>query len=120
MAEGLLGKQGGCAGKVFALARGDLPTKSVGADNPHREAQLRRQKSAEVIVKRLKERLRRLTSRNWGVSLRERIRRLNEYTRGWLAYFFIADMKEPLRDLDQWRTAGCGPILNHFLRASLT
>ena len=57
---------------------------------------------APSSLKRLKERLRRLTSRNWGVSLRERIRRLNEYTRGWLAYFFIADMKGPLRDLDQW------------------
>jgi hypothetical protein len=32
----------------------------------------------------------------------ERIHGLNEYTRGWLAHFFIADMKEPLRDPDQW------------------
>jgi len=57
---------------------------------------------APSSLKRLKERLRRLTSRNWGVSLRVRIGRLNEYSRGWLGYFSIADMKGPLRDVDQW------------------
>ena len=36
-------------------------------------------------LKRLTERLRRVTSRNGGVSLRERMRLLDEYTFGWLA-----------------------------------
>jgi len=57
---------------------------------------------ASSSLSRLKDRLRQLTRRNWGVSMKERIRRLNEYTRGWLGYFSIADMKGPLQEIDQW------------------
>jgi RNA-directed DNA polymerase len=52
--------------------------------------------------KRAKDRLRRLTSRRWGVSMTRRITEINRFTVGWTAYFALADHPRPLRDLDEW------------------
>jgi len=52
--------------------------------------------------KRAKDRLRRLTSRRWGVSMERRIREINRFTVGWTAYYRLADHPRPLRDLDEW------------------
>ena len=52
--------------------------------------------------KRAKDRLRRLTSRRWGVSMGRRIRELNRFTVGWTAYFALADTPRPFEDLDEW------------------
>lgn len=52
--------------------------------------------------KRAKERLRRLTSRRWGVSMGRRIREINRFTVGWTAYFSLADTPRPFEDLDEW------------------
>jgi group II intron reverse transcriptase/maturase len=52
--------------------------------------------------KRAKDRLRRLTSRRWGVSMERRIREINRFTVGWTAYFALVDHPRPLRDLDEW------------------
>jgi RNA-directed DNA polymerase len=52
--------------------------------------------------KRAKDRLRRLTSRRWGVSMERRICELNRFTVGWTAYFALADTPRPLSDLDEW------------------
>jgi RNA-directed DNA polymerase len=52
--------------------------------------------------KRAKDRLRRITSRRWGVSMERRIRELNRFTVGWTAYFALADTPRPLSDLDEW------------------
>jgi group II intron reverse transcriptase/maturase len=52
--------------------------------------------------KRAKDRLRRLTSRRWGVSMERRIRELNRFTVGWTAYFAYADTPRPFADLDKW------------------
>src|SRR5919108_621345 len=41
--------------------------------------------------RRAKDRLRRLTARNWGVSMERRIREINRFTVGWTAYFALAD-----------------------------
>jgi RNA-directed DNA polymerase len=51
---------------------------------------------------RAKGRLRRLTSRRWGVSMGRRIRELNRFTVGWTAYFALADTPRPFEDLDEW------------------
>jgi group II intron reverse transcriptase/maturase len=51
---------------------------------------------------RVKERLRKLTSRRWGVSMERRIRELNRFTVGWTAYFAYADTPRPFADLDEW------------------
>jgi RNA-directed DNA polymerase len=52
--------------------------------------------------KRAKDRLRRLTSRRWGVSMQRRIREINRFTVGWTAYYRLADHSRPLRELDKW------------------
>jgi RNA-directed DNA polymerase len=51
---------------------------------------------------RVKDRLRKITSRRWGVSMERRIRELNRLTVGWTAYFALADTPRPFSDLDEW------------------
>lgn len=43
-----------------------------------------------------KHRLKGLTSRSWGVSMAERIERLNRYLRGWMNYFGISQHYSPI------------------------
>ena len=52
--------------------------------------------------KRAKDRVRKLTSRRWSVSMERRIQALNRYTVGWTAYFALADTPRPFADLDEW------------------
>jgi RNA-directed DNA polymerase len=47
-------------------------------------------------------RLRKLTGRSWGVSMAYRIRKLNEYIRGWMHYFGLSQHYRPLPELDAW------------------
>jgi RNA-directed DNA polymerase len=47
-------------------------------------------------------RLRKLTGRSWGVSMTYRIRKLNEYIRGWVQYFGRSPYYRPLPELDAW------------------
>ncbi|WP_316430638.1 group II intron reverse transcriptase/maturase [Leptolyngbya sp. NK1-12] len=57
-----------------------------------------------------KHRLKGLTSRSWGVSMAERIERLNRYLRGWMNYFGISRHYSPIEELDGWlrrRTQMC-------------
>ena len=49
-----------------------------------------------------KHRLKGLTSRSWGVSMEHRLRRLNQYLRGWMGYFGISQYYHPIPDLDGW------------------
>jgi RNA-directed DNA polymerase len=53
-------------------------------------------------LKRLKDRLRELTSRRRSVSMPCRIDTLNRYVTGWMGYFRIADTPRVFRDLDEW------------------
>jgi RNA-directed DNA polymerase len=52
--------------------------------------------------KRAKRRLRELTARTWGVPMERRIHAINRFTRGWTAYFALAEGERPFRDLDEW------------------
>ena len=53
-------------------------------------------------IKRLKGRIRELTSRRWSVSMPCRINRLNRFITGWMGYFHLADLSHRLRELDKW------------------
>jgi RNA-directed DNA polymerase len=53
-------------------------------------------------LRRAKDRLRALTSRRWGVSMKRRISEINRFTVGWTAYFRLADTPTPFEDLDEW------------------
>jgi group II intron reverse transcriptase/maturase len=57
---------------------------------------------APATRQRVKERLRALTSRRWSVSMEERLRRLNQYIRGWMGYFRLLDTPKILKTLDKW------------------
>lgn len=52
--------------------------------------------------KRVKDRLRRLTSRRWGTSMERRIAAINRFSRGWTAYFALADTPSVFEELDEW------------------
>ena len=53
-------------------------------------------------IKRFRDKIRDITNRNRGISIDERILRLNDSTRGWINYFGIADAKRKLKILDSW------------------
>ena len=53
-------------------------------------------------IKRLKDKLRLLTSRSNGWSMDARIYRLNLLIRGWVNYFALADMQSLCQRLDEW------------------
>ena len=44
-------------------------------------------------IQKFKRKLKQLTKRNWSISLKDRITKLNQVIRGWINYFRIADMK---------------------------
>jgi len=57
---------------------------------------------APASLKRAKERIRRITRRNRGVSMAKVIQELNEFLSGWLLYFRHARCRGHLQKLDGW------------------
>lgn len=53
-------------------------------------------------IKRFKEKVRKITNRNRGISMGYRIHRLNQITTGWVNYFGLADAKGRMKSLDKW------------------
>lgn len=53
-------------------------------------------------IRRLKEKLRLLTSRSKGWRMETRIERLNQVIRGWVNYFYLANMRKLCHNLDAW------------------
>lgn len=51
---------------------------------------------------KFKEKVRQLTNRNWGISMEERLKRLNAYLLGWIGYFGIAQTQRVFQELDGW------------------
>jgi RNA-directed DNA polymerase len=57
---------------------------------------------APKAFKRMKDRIRELTSRKWSVSMDYRIQQLNRYIRGWMGYFRLLQTPRKFSDLDEW------------------
>ena len=57
---------------------------------------------APVSLQRLKEKIRRITQRQRGISLQRLLEELNTATMGWVQYFHLAAMKKYLHALDKW------------------
>jgi group II intron reverse transcriptase/maturase len=57
---------------------------------------------APAARERLKAKLRQLTSRTWGISLDERIQKINGYLGGWLQYFKLAETPSVFASLYAW------------------
>jgi RNA-directed DNA polymerase len=66
---------------------------------------------APKTLQRFRKKIRVLTKRSQGISLEERLRRLNEYVRGWFGYFKLAETPSILKIQDEW--------IRHRLRACL-
>jgi RNA-directed DNA polymerase len=65
----------------------------------HKEVKL---KVAPKTIIKFKEKIRSLTKRSEGISMSERINRLNAYILGWSGYFGIAEARSIFRELDAW------------------
>jgi group II intron reverse transcriptase/maturase len=68
-----------------------------------------RMRVAKKAIEKMKERVRELTSRSGGKSLRRVVDDLGKYLRGWKGYFRLAQTPKVFRELDEW--------LRHRLRA---
>lgn len=53
-------------------------------------------------IRRLKDKVREITSRKYSISMETRIARLNQVTIGWVNYFSIAKAKQIIQNLDEW------------------
>ena len=53
-------------------------------------------------IARMRDKIRELTDRHKGISNAEREKKYQEYVRGWIEYFRLADMKGLLRETDEW------------------
>jgi RNA-directed DNA polymerase len=49
-----------------------------------------------------KYKIRRLTARSWGISMKLRLQKLSSYIRGWMNYFALSKYYRPLPELDEW------------------
>jgi len=53
-------------------------------------------------IKRLKDKIRQLTSRKWSIAMEYRLHKLTQLMRGWVQYYKMADMKSITQSIDQW------------------
>jgi RNA-directed DNA polymerase len=53
-------------------------------------------------IRRLKDQLRTLTRRNWGVPMEYHIGKINRFITAWMAYFRLADTGNLVRETDRW------------------
>ena len=56
----------------------------------------------EKSLKRFKDKVRELTSRKQARPIEQILLRLKRYTTGWLGYYAIADMRNRMKDLNEW------------------
>ena len=57
---------------------------------------------AKESVKRVKTRIRELTSRSKPIAIEKRIARINQYLTGWCGYYALADTPSIFKELDEW------------------
>ena len=53
-------------------------------------------------LQKFKQRIKELTNRNWGVSMRYQLFKTSQFIRGWINYFGIANCYQLCCDLDNW------------------
>jgi len=57
---------------------------------------------AKESMKRVKTRIRELTSRSKPISMERRMARINQYLTGWCGYYALADTPSIFKELDEW------------------
>jgi len=53
-------------------------------------------------IKRIKDKIREITSRSYSINMEYKIKKLNQITTGWVNYFSIARAKTIMKSLDEW------------------
>lgn len=61
-----------------------------------------RRKIAPESIARFRAKVRKLTRRNWNISMEDRVSRLSAYLIGWKGYFSFCETPSTFRDLDSW------------------
>jgi RNA-directed DNA polymerase len=56
----------------------------------------------DKTLDKFKTRIRELTKRNWGVSIKKRLESLNRYLRGWIGYFRLTELYSNVESIDEW------------------
>ncbi|MDP6494539.1 MAG: group II intron reverse transcriptase/maturase [Dehalococcoidia bacterium] len=57
---------------------------------------------SDDAFREFRRRLKRLTGRSWRVAMEYRVRKLNQYVRGWMNYFGISEYYRPIPEIDAW------------------
>jgi RNA-directed DNA polymerase len=57
---------------------------------------------SEKAFQEFRRRIKTLTGRSWGVSMKYRLEKLSRYIRGWMNYFGISEYYRPIPELDHW------------------
>ncbi len=57
---------------------------------------------ASKTLQKVRRKFRELTTRRWSISIEDRIQRINQYLKGWIGYFYPADMKTRLERIMGW------------------
>lgn len=65
----------------------------------HKEPKIR---ISNESVKRLKRKIREMTSRSKSMSMEQRIEKLNQYLIGWCGYYSLADTPSKFKEFDEW------------------
>lgn len=68
----------------------------------HRQSGQWKVKLSPKTVERFRDRMRSLTDRNRSQNIQQRIAQINEYQRGWMAYYQIIETPSTLKTLDSW------------------
>ena len=76
--------------------------KFLGFSFHHRQNGQWKVKLSPKTVERFRERMRSLTDRNRSQNMQQRIAQINEYQRGWMAYYQIIETPSVLDTLDGW------------------
>ena len=56
----------------------------------------------EKSLANFKHKIKELTGRSWGVSMKYRLYKLGQYLRGWTAYYGISQYYRPIPELEEW------------------
>lgn len=59
-------------------------------------------KPHEISIQKLKSRLKQLTSRSWGISLKMRFLKIKQLVEGWINYYRIGSFKRKCQRIDEW------------------
>lgn len=80
----------------------DLATKRKILGFSFVTGELTKVRLAKQTIERLENKIRELTRRSDGISMEQRLEKLNAYLKGWIGYFCLADTPSTFSRIDEW------------------